>query len=218
MFDKIFTYQEGEFYINKKDILFHPTFKEILKRNKGITGDLDGRRKLLNLEELKYIWVVADYDSYPNRHGFSDAEAREYAESIAKLHTDWKPDDVVNDAIEVYRDYQADVTKDEIKELLMTFRNNTRIIKIIRLNIKTKLTAPILTPADIKDLLDYQKTLLSIAGDVPKQVALLHIALDNITKSKVDPYNKMRGSEEEAPDSANPDTDLSMTILQGHVI
>jgi len=74
------------------------SLRELIKRIKPMPGDADGRQKRMNLMELAYVHFGGVFDS---RFKLMDTEERE--ENIKRLiglPKDWKPDNIVLQAIE----------------------------------------------------------------------------------------------------------------------
>jgi hypothetical protein len=96
--------EEGLLELNKNEVRSIPAFREVIARDKGgkIFGDNEGRKKLFAYKELMYIHLVTHpstiYRDLPK-------EAREIAsKKLADLPEEWKPDKVINNAIEAYKE------------------------------------------------------------------------------------------------------------------
>lgn len=77
-------------------------FATLIRRVKKMKGDHDGRKKMLNLRELKYIYFMCDYSSY--HRGLLPKQKKIKAKEDAGLPDNWKPDSVVESCIEKYNE------------------------------------------------------------------------------------------------------------------
>lgn len=78
-------------------------FKDIVRRDRGSKNDSQGRKKYQASRELAFIYFMED----PRSPYFSLAEDSRKEKSIEVIFgedSDWKPDDLVEEAREVYRD------------------------------------------------------------------------------------------------------------------
>ena len=203
---KIFKIVDNEVTIVSIDAALRGSINEVWKRKNASISDPTGKKKEYNFRELIYIYLIADYESYPNSKGYSDTDAHKYALEVTGLPNTWIPDTIVKRAIEEYKDLQADVLKEEINEILKTFRNNTVIVKKISSAITKELNKSTLTKDEIKELIGLQGLLIQMSSDIPKQQAILSTTLEAIrNRGKADEYEFLRGSDEVVPASADPD-------------
>jgi hypothetical protein len=79
-------------------------FKTVQHRMRKMDGDADGRKKLLNAKELRYIYFNGFYGSrYLN---FEKKQREEDLINDLRLPSDWKPDEEVKACIKYYVNYQ----------------------------------------------------------------------------------------------------------------
>jgi hypothetical protein len=75
-------------------------YKTLARRVKGMVGDADGRKKLLNEKEIAYVYFAANYDS--NLKYAKDEEKLLILKKRLELPDNWVPDEVVKDAIKTW--------------------------------------------------------------------------------------------------------------------
>lgn len=98
-------------------------FKEIIVRDKGqykLKGDVDGRKKYMATLEFTYIYWEGTYKSH-YLDEYQDYNIR--LENIKKdigLPEKWKPDEVVNEALEYYIKSQVTKTRKLVKAVSKT--------------------------------------------------------------------------------------------------
>ena len=102
---------------SKDELKVTPEFSEIITRRKTCKGDSDGRRKIMNNRELLYIKYMADYDTH--HKAFSGNERHERAKQDSNLPNNWKPDEVVEIAINKY------------KEILLVYSPTVRLLNAL---------------------------------------------------------------------------------------
>lgn len=90
----------GELVINHDAIRGMEPFASILSRKRIMDGDSDGRKKVFNFMELKYIYYMADYDVHHT--GLTDNERPIKARQDAGFDKKWKPDELVIAGIAKY--------------------------------------------------------------------------------------------------------------------
>ena len=100
----IITIRDGELVINRTEILSIKEFKKVATRVKGMPGDSDGRKKLLNTLELQFVKYYAEtrLHSASIYAGMPDSEKTVKIAQDIGLPDDWIPDDDVKDAIKKY--------------------------------------------------------------------------------------------------------------------
>lgn len=118
----------NDVYLDKDEVRLHPPLYEIFKRDRGSKGDSDGRLKLQAFKELAFIYYLADIEADCSKFGYTGKEANEKGRVFARLDSDFKPDKLINEAIQYYKDYQKDDPINLIlQELKIGLRNNYRI-------------------------------------------------------------------------------------------
>ena len=207
--NSIFYLDKGELRFNEIGILFDPAFAKLFRRKHEIAGDSQGRNKIRNFQEAKYIYLVADPLSQPNRKGLDSKDAHAYAVGAAGLPNDWTPDELVSMCIQIYRKDSWTVVHEHIYELNATFNGYSKIVGIIRSNLDTLLAQPKLKKDEVSELMNYYRQLLSMAADIPKIQLQLKEALKQLAEvDDTDEWEHMRGSTGGVPDSAEPSNEL----------
>jgi len=92
----------GNLIINHDAIRGIEPFATLLKRQRKSKGDADGRKKILNFKELKYIYFMADWDTY--HRGLSDYDRPKKAKKDCGLPVTWSSDKVVKACIKKYKE------------------------------------------------------------------------------------------------------------------
>lgn len=106
----LITIRDGELVINRTEVLSIKEFKKIATRVKGMPGDADGRKKMVNLLELQFVKYFAETRIHSTSiyAGMSDTEkTKKIAEDIG-LPDDWKMDDEVKEACDKYAEILND--------------------------------------------------------------------------------------------------------------
>jgi len=205
---KLFKLTEDGIVINKTEILTIPVFKEILRRDKGSHGDNDGRKKLQAFKEFAYIYQIADYTSKPNKDGSNNRERHEYAISKSGLLEDYRPDKVILEAIEIYREEDGNAARDAIKELLKTFNLSIGVFKNIRIGIETSINKEVITIELAKQALDLNQMLIEQGEKIPALIRTLEKAITELELSDLKNQKKLiRGIKKPIPSSAIPEED-----------
>lgn len=204
---KFFKYEDGMLILNKDEIFLYEPFKKILKRDRGSEGDAQGRLKLWAFKEFTYIYMICDYDAYPNIHGLDEEEAKLYAKKIAKLPDLWDEDDEIKDAIDEFRRLQLDAQKELIIDLITTFRSFLLRVRYIRGGIEKIGRLTTIKEAQIVSTHEYMKELFDIAARTPVYIDSLNKALVAIEKQEKVGQNVRGGGN--IGDSMNPDEAIS---------
>lgn len=205
---ELFKIEDGDIIVNRPIVLTIPEFNIILRRSKGIEGDSDGRKKLMAFKEFAYIYHIADPDSKPNRSGYNENKAIKYAKDKAGLPDNWKADDIINKAINIYKNECVSVIDESILELIKTFSNTRIITKKVRKSIETILSNDLLTVDEAKEVINLVNILITQAERMPELSIMLQNTINKLKiENKVSKGDVFRGSNEEIPDSANPDKD-----------
>jgi hypothetical protein len=92
--------QGGELVINHDVIRGIEPFASIIKRHSPSKGDSDGRKKIVNFNEIKFIYFMADWDTY--HRGLPAREKEKKAKEDAGFASTWKPDELVLQGIKKY--------------------------------------------------------------------------------------------------------------------
>ena len=203
---KLFTIVNGDIVINKVELLTIPEFKTILKRTKH--NETPAKKRDRVFSELAYIYHIADSKSLPNTKGYDLKEANFYAIEKAGLDKDWKPDEVILEAIEIYKEENSSIAKDTINELLKTFRFTNKVIIKVRVSIEEILDTEKLSKEQAAEVLGLIETSIKFGRDIPKLSRELNGAINELFEDENDDVVLLRGSKEPVPMSADPDTDF----------
>jgi hypothetical protein len=205
---RFFKFTDGAIELDKDAIALYPNVKKILARDRGgkVTGDPDGRLKLYAFKEFTYVYFRCDFEAYPAQHGLSEKETHLYAAKEAGLGKDYEPDDLVLHFIKQYEKEHLTPAKQAIKTLIRVFAFNNNIVEKMEKVLSESLTLPTLTPQQVKDLLDFQKQLISIATDVPIITKKLKEAMNLLQEE--DKLVEIGRGGEEVTDSFRPDNNI----------
>lgn len=102
----LFKIDGGLLVLDKEEIRGISCFKSLLERDKGSEGDHDGRKKYHAFKEFYYIYWVADLFSSGNKGGYPEKELHKQAIKEARLDENYKPDKLVKECIQYYREEQ----------------------------------------------------------------------------------------------------------------
>lgn len=109
-------------------------FKTILKRTSKCKGDADGKKKILNEKEILYAYFIA----VPEGNLRYETEANQLAilKKRLDLPDDWKPDDLVKEAIKVIKESRNSLSTplleyamDLAKAMEAWFKEKAKILK-----------------------------------------------------------------------------------------
>lgn len=199
--------EEGILELNKKEARDIPAFKEIIIRDKGgkIFGDYDGRKKLFAYKELMYVYLVTHPSSI---YRDLPKEAKHLkAKAFADLPEDWKVDELINNAIEAYKETiplsavfhsylnasSAVYALGEDLQFINTLREKVRN----RIIDKTKELEGIVTEEDIQRInaeIDVATTrLMDLGAKITTLSNNLPTAFETIDKLKVKLLNESQG-------------------------
>jgi len=99
-----FSYYKNNLILNKPEILLHPEFATILRKDRTSEGDADGRKKLYTFKVFGYIYLMYDFRSPYNELDY-DARHKVVTKEL-DLFDDWKPNKLEKEAIEKYMTLQ----------------------------------------------------------------------------------------------------------------
>lgn len=123
-----------ELIINNAIVLEIGPLKVVWDRKSKMKGDEDGKKKMLNKKELMYIFFMADWTrKNPYRAGSEkqkDVDAREACE----FPKGWEPDEVVKEAIELYKNMTLNSTPTlkflvQLEQVILQTAEQLEIIK-----------------------------------------------------------------------------------------
>lgn len=85
-------------------------FDKIIRRDRGSPGDSQGRKKLQATKELTYIYHMCNFQSPFATYTNEEERSEKVAKSLGL--TDWKPDDLVIEAQDKYKELtESDLIK-----------------------------------------------------------------------------------------------------------
>lgn len=203
-----FDFKDGIVSLRKDCYLLYPIIKNIIQRDKGgkIKGDPDGRKHEFAMRELTYVYFRCNFYMYPIQHGLSEKEAHKYSVTHALLPDDYLPDDSVKELMKQYSKEHLTPAKHSIRTLLNIFAYNDTIIENIMRNINVYMKADSLAQTQISELLTYQKQLMEIATNVPKQANSLREAMNAIEEEEK--KIKIARGGAEVKNSQDPNNDI----------
>ncbi len=205
---KIFAIQDGVLVLDREEIALIKEFNNVLRRVIPCEDDPTGRLKVRAFQEFNYIYSICDYNSYPNKNGLSEEEAHYWAVDNAGLPPDWKPDQVVFEAMQAYSRLVDTPSRELSRELLISIRNTYKIVRKVREKVDEKLEHDELDNSDIDELISYQNKLMAIADKVPSMVNSLKNVIEMIDKEEDINKEYVRGGNE-IDESMNPDTSIN---------
>lgn len=94
---------KGLIEINKPEVRNHPAYRVILERDRGSSGDADGRKKSVATRELLYMYLLVDPRSM--YYNLSFTERKRESKRHAGLPRSWAPDDDLKVAILEYEEH-----------------------------------------------------------------------------------------------------------------
>ena len=204
---KLFTIQDGEIVINRIEILTVPELKEILRRSKKCEGDSDGRKKLMAFKEFAYMYHMGDPKSKPNRDGMGNKQAHNYAVDKSGLDDNYKPDDLVKVAINIYKIECSNKATDTINELMRSYAFIGTVVKKVRVSIEELLDVDKLNKDQATELLGLINMLIEQSKTIPKVTRDLKEAINQLENdSSAIVIEKQGGGS--IPSSADPSLDF----------
>ena len=109
--------------------------QQILKRDKGSSGDSDGRKKLFAYKELGAVYWIADFRSPGRLNGYEGQELIDDAIRNFGLPSTWEPDTIVKKLIEKYQyNNNGGIAAEVLTETTATF--NFMLIRVLRYSLK----------------------------------------------------------------------------------
>ncbi len=152
-------------------------FNEIIKRLQRVDGDADGRKKTRNLQELGYVHFSCVYDS---RFKLSSKEEREIKiRELLGLPQDWMPDELVHQAMKVYRDLQWTESIDLVLEIQRSIAALTSFSKSANGQLPS---LTIVNAREVKEYMDILDRIPTTVDKLRKAKELLHTEQDALSK------------------------------------
>lgn len=125
--------------LNKAELALIPEFKVILNKvYKGIPKDHDGRKKLMNQKIFAYIYYMSDTATVNSVIRIPEYNQR-HKEAIKKsqLPSEWKPDELVENAIKFYEKEHYNVEIDKLIKLERLLHSTFDSVVTLNENIDT---------------------------------------------------------------------------------
>lgn len=189
---------EGELEVIREEVALYEEFNVLLRRDRSSLGDAQGRKKLQFKKEWTYIYIMSDADSLPNREGWDEDEAHEYAVEVAGLPKGWEPDDEIIAANRRYAIDTRDVVKETRNSLLSCFKLYPILIEKMRVELRDKANKDKLDIDAIKVVLSLTKEVNELAKNFVKQANELKEALGKIDISQTKEVKRGGGEIEES--------------------
>lgn len=197
-----FKVENDRLVIDRDAVRGIPIFRIIIERDKGTKGDVDGRKKEFAFKEFMYIYCVSDYRSWIVKGGHNDKECHKLAIKDSGLAETYKPDEVIKDAIILYKERQLGELPSlgAVESILTGLKVADKISKSIANNIERTLDAseedrkrkiensePILAGDDLvltQALVGQLKQLMDISTKLPTSIATLEQLRDKLSKEE----------------------------------
>lgn len=161
------------------------------------------RRKENAWAELYYAYLVGDPRSIPNKKGYGDKEAHEYAVKHANLNKSYEPDKMVRELTAFLRTDQVSTGQATYQSLLRGLHNTKRVVDRLNDDIEKLLAKDECDDKDRQLLFTLQDRLLKLAGDIPDKITTVQQAEESLQKD-IDTTKKGKGGRV-ILDSMNPD-------------
>lgn len=169
-----------------------PEFKELIIRDKGSPGDADGRKKLIAMKELAYIWHTCKHNGpYSN---FSDKEKHLRLARDCFGSEEWVPDEKVTAALDRWRDSQQTVSMKILASLKTSLYSTYELVNIIHGSLQKRIekkeyegvvTDKKGTPiSGLKVITEELMALLDIATGIPKIIDSIETLEEKIKKEE----------------------------------
>jgi len=204
MAHKIFIIKEGGLKIADELILANKWVKKIIEQNYDEPTKFKGGGNRA-IQELSFVYYMADYNSPLNRHGYDTAEAITKAKEKLGLPLTWKPNEIVNNAIDEYREHQSNVSTDTILELLKAFRLYKDVVSKVRASLAASLKVDKLSKSEATSMTNEIGYLIELSKELPKVTRDLKKAIRELESEDSVDMDKIRGTDEAVPRSADPE-------------
>ena len=149
-----------------------------------------------------YIFLIADYESPLVNKGYGGKDLRRKAYTEAQLPMTWRHDDVIQKAIDKYKELNFDVKGELLTELLLLFRGNYKRVTNLRENIDKLLEKPDLTRSEIDQIAQLSQRIFEIAAETPTKIKLLQRAVKDAEALDSIEEKELRGGGR-VPESAD---------------
>lgn len=157
-------------------------FKKIIERDRGqwkMQGDSDGRKKILAMLELSFIYFFADPRSqYTETYAGEDDLRTEKVKRILGLPEDWKPDALVKEAIEFYvSELKEDFDIGFLEDALLAAKKTREYFRNVDYDATIQVGKSVVLKYKIKEVTSSLK-------EVPSVIENLKIAREKAFKSE----------------------------------
>jgi len=211
---EFFKFTGTDIELAKNEIALYPEALKILRRVVACTGDADGRKKLYNFKEFKYVYFTCDHRAYPYQHGLSVADTHDYALKQSELPNDYKPDVDMVALMNLYKEEHWSVTKKTTFNILRALGMSNDVIDRIQKSIDANLLInETFDTATVDAMIKFQKQLIELAIAIPKQIEEAKKMLAKLDEEDGKATEKLRGKAE-IEDSMNPDNDIDKGLIE----
>jgi hypothetical protein len=199
----LFVFKNGTISLNNYELLTIEAFKNIIKRDRGDVN------KVTAFKEFGYIWFTCDNRSPLLKQGKAVKDISKKATTLVGLPLDWKPDDIVKEAMEVYKDLNVNVAESAVNSLLDIFGGYPKIITKVKSSLDSLLSTPgAISQTQAEELMRIINLTLLMSRDIPIQIRVLRDAIQDLEMAdKGVNAEQLRGSAEVVPSSANLESD-----------
>lgn len=107
-------------------------FRDLIRKDTGMEGDHDGRKKLKSAKELAYIIYINDPIRSPGlRAGYSGMLLHEDAIKQLELPKDWKPSELLLQCEVEYKTYVEGVANNIYRNVLVSMGNINQVVTLL---------------------------------------------------------------------------------------
>lgn len=106
-------------------------YNQIIVRDKGSKGDNQGRKKIMATKELAFVWFFSCLTSSYNINTEDEVEREKLIKRDIELPEGWKRDDVINNAIAYFCDYQETPTSGLLQTVRRTLNKSKKMFSIL---------------------------------------------------------------------------------------
>ena len=183
---QLFSFKDNILVINRKEILMHQPFADIIKKDKGSVGDSDGRKKLYATKVFKYIYFMCDVDSFPNTQGYNENDCHKYAVTQAGLDSTFKVNSDISKAMMLYKRYNTNAVQEQINTLNRRFRALTKIIETLGVKLDDLVDKDELSIVELSTASTLIASLMGYEASIPALIDNLSLLEHNYLSKKDD--------------------------------
>ncbi len=202
--------ETSEIIINKNviSIIGYECFNSLLRRDRGSSGDSQGRQKRLFIKELAYIQLLDHPASYPNKQGYTELDADRYARKLVGMPSTWNPDELIQECRELYRFELVPLDKRIAISLTKALHNYEKIIEVASISMGIMLQSSTLNAKQLQEIKALTDVLLDLSKSVPGAISDMHKHINKVNKEAEDKKEvKLKGNSV-LQDSMNPETSM----------